>query len=175
MLDNADNNGTAVRQIAKELHFTLDSRRLRCFGYIINLIVRDILYNKETVIIIDEVDEEDEEDNDEDEGSTEDTLVEDEESPESQDTMDNEARCSRTVWGSDGALGKLHHIVRTIHSSSSLRLAFANLQDDSTTTERTYELLLDNVTRWNSTETMIERALKLQKTINLLTFTEQRS
>jgi len=44
MLDNATNNDTAITAIAKEFNFNPIKRRLRCSGYIINIIARHLLY-----------------------------------------------------------------------------------------------------------------------------------
>jgi len=44
MLDNATNNDTAMTAIIKEFDFNLIKRRLRCLGYIINIIARHLLY-----------------------------------------------------------------------------------------------------------------------------------
>jgi len=44
MLDNATNNNIAITAIVKEFNFNLIKRRLRCSGYIINIITRHLLY-----------------------------------------------------------------------------------------------------------------------------------
>ena len=44
MLDNATNNDTVMMAIAKEFDFDPIERRLRCLGYIINIIARHLLY-----------------------------------------------------------------------------------------------------------------------------------
>ena len=44
VIDNANNNDTAIDEIAEELGFNTLERRLRCAGHIINLIARHLLY-----------------------------------------------------------------------------------------------------------------------------------
>lgn len=44
VLDNASNNDTAMRAIAKEFDFDHKERRLRCAGHILNLIARHLLF-----------------------------------------------------------------------------------------------------------------------------------
>lgn len=44
VLDNAQNNDTAIEEIAEKLGFNPVERRLRCAGHIINLIARHLLY-----------------------------------------------------------------------------------------------------------------------------------
>jgi len=44
MLDNATNNNIVITAIIKEFNFNPIKRRLRCLGYIINIITRYLLY-----------------------------------------------------------------------------------------------------------------------------------
>jgi len=44
MLDNTTNNNTVITAIIKEFDFNPIKRRLRCLGYIINIITRHLLY-----------------------------------------------------------------------------------------------------------------------------------
>lgn len=55
-LDNASNNDTALVQIAaylaeRGIKFNSLERRLRCFGYVINLVVKVLLWDVNTEIL----------------------------------------------------------------------------------------------------------------------------
>jgi len=45
MLDNTTNNDIVIMAIIKEFNFNPIKRRLRCLGYIINIITRYLLYS----------------------------------------------------------------------------------------------------------------------------------
>lgn len=46
-VDNAANNDTALKVIGEQLGFRWEERRVRCFGHIINLVVRALLFGSE--------------------------------------------------------------------------------------------------------------------------------
>ena len=46
-VDNATNNDTALKVIGEQLGFQWEERRVRCFGHIINLVVRALLFGSE--------------------------------------------------------------------------------------------------------------------------------
>src|ERR1700761_9514033 len=46
-LDNATNNDTAIADLASEFGFDPLQRRVRCFGHIINLVVKALLFGSD--------------------------------------------------------------------------------------------------------------------------------
>lgn len=67
------------------------------------------------------------------------------------------------LWQSAGPIGQVHYIFTFIRSSSQRREDFLNLQDDL----HALTPLTNNQTRWNSTFIMLQRAIKLRKTVDL--------
>ena len=62
--DNADSNDTTIRSILQELRpeLSINNRRSRCLGYIINLAVKAFIFSKETntfKVLVDSVDKTD--------------------------------------------------------------------------------------------------------------------
>jgi hypothetical protein len=70
------------------------------------------------------------------------------------------------AWRRFGPIGKLHNIVIFVRRSSQRREHFLSLSEiDSEDAD--FMLVQDNVTRWNSTYLMIDRALKKQSEIDI--------
>lgn len=67
------------------------------------------------------------------------------------------------LWKQTGPVGQIHYISVFIRSSDQRRQAFIRFQDDDTLLQP----LNNNKTRWNSTFTMIQRALLLRQAIDL--------
>lgn len=137
MMDNADNNDTALRALRTMLPPTasLDPKesRLRCLGHMINLVVKALLYGSRSSALQKEL----------------------------QQVNDQEAF---KVWRQQGALGHLHNLVTYIDRSEQRQRAFEAAQKKvyvDAEYKQTLHLLKDTGVRWNSTYTMIERALNL--------------
>jgi hypothetical protein len=45
-MDNASNNNTALDELVKRMLINKARTRLRCFGYIVNLVVKALLFSK---------------------------------------------------------------------------------------------------------------------------------
>ncbi|KAF6512765.1 hypothetical protein HZS61_007571 [Fusarium oxysporum f. sp. conglutinans] len=138
MMDNAQDNDRAVLQLATRFGFDPDWRRLRCSGHVINLVVKAILYGKGV-------------------SKAERQL---------QCCNDQE---SFSVWRQRGVIGKVHNIVRYITRSDQRRQHFETLQAEALQDDELFSLQLikDGGIRWNSTFSMLERALKLRNAIEL--------
>jgi hypothetical protein len=139
MLDNATNNDTTVESIINELEsrgiitsMTALEMRLRCIGHIINLVVKALLFGKDTFAL-------------------------------EMDTVEF------ATWRKIGAIGKLHNIIRYIRASPQRRERFLTIQLDILQTTEAFVVRQNNDTRWNSTYNMIDRALKLRKSIEQFT------
>ena len=137
MGDNASNNDTTIQSINRRLQedrfdsFQWEERRLRCWGHIMNLVVKALLFGSKVFKL--EKERRDEEDI---------TTY------EQQQTL---------RWRALGAIGKGHNIIKFICISPQRRAAFLSqeLQKDSA-----FMLRADNDTRWNSTWNMIESLLR---------------
>lgn len=107
--------------------------RLRCLGHMINLVVKALLYGSRSSALQKEL----------------------------QQVNDQEAF---KVWRQQGALGHLHNLVTYIDRSEQRQRAFEAAQKKvyvDAEYKQTLHLLKDTGVRWNSTYTMIERALNL--------------
>lgn len=140
-LDNASNNDTAMEAIGKALNFNGRARRVRCFGHIINLVVKALLFGHDAEAFEDEM--------------------------ESDSIVDSKRH---EEWRRKGPIGKLHNFVLAIHKSDSLTALLRNLQQDffdqiedpNIRAKKPVDVVLDNLTRWLSQLYMIRRALRLR-------------
>ncbi|KJZ69141.1 hypothetical protein HIM_11471 [Hirsutella minnesotensis 3608] len=141
--DNAESNDTCLEHLSTEMGFSKQHRRLRCCGHIINLVARSILF-----------------------GTDADAFEEDcQAEKEIQDDM--------KLWRCKGPIGKLHNIVHWVqrsgqrieklHKLQSIENVALNLEDQTT-----YDVVLDNATRWNSSEAMMERGYQLRNALDSL-------
>lgn len=141
--DNAESNDTCLDELACELGFNKQHRRLRCCGHIINLVARSILF-----------------------GTDADVFEEDcQANKELQDEM--------KLWRAKGPIGKLHNIVhwvqrsgqriKKLHKLQSIENTALGLEDTTT-----YDVITDNATRWNSSEAMMERGYQLRNPLDSL-------
>jgi len=101
-LDNATNNDTALEHIAKHLQdvgiaFNPVQRRLRCFGYVINLVVKAFLWGTNSAAFEAEIN--------------------------SHHKIEQEAE-ELEAWRQKGPLGKLHNIITWISRSTQRRERF---------------------------------------------------
>lgn len=141
--DNAESNDTCLDELADELGFNKQHRRLRCCGHIINLVARSILF-----------------------GTDADAFEEDcQANKEIQDDM--------KLWRAQGPIGKLHNIVHWVQRSGQRIAKLHKLQSIENTALGledgvTYDVVMDNATRWNSSEAMMERGYQLRNPLDSL-------
>ena len=142
VMDNAGNNDTMIEAIARELPEVTKRSRLRCSGHILNLIVKSILYGQGISSFAREI-----------------VGCSDKETFE--------------LWRRFGAIGKVHNTIKWIMRSDSRRQLFISYQktdltnDDELFAHVEKLLVTDGGVRWNSTYYMLQRALELQRAIDL--------
>jgi hypothetical protein len=142
--DNASENAACLDLLGTELFINTGKRHVRCMGHVINLVAQEVLFGQD--------------------------LDAFEESLENLTTEEVELR----YWQRKGPIGRLHNLIRYICYSSNRRELFLKLQrdqPDSLRSERlrgkdAYELVHDNLTRWNSWYDAIERAIDLRHTVD---------
>jgi hypothetical protein len=149
MLDSASNNDTGV----EELYSLLVSRygeeavlipsiegRLRCFGHILNLSAKDMLFGSDS------------------------------EAFESQSINILDAKTEEAEflkWRKIGPVGKAHNFVLFIHRSSQRRDAFREVQTVVLKWSHSIMPSMNNATRWNSFFLMINDMLNLREAVDL--------
>ncbi|KAJ6436908.1 P-loop containing nucleoside triphosphate hydrolase protein [Purpureocillium lavendulum] len=146
-LDNAKNNDTAMEIIGGELGFVGSRRRGRCFGHILNLSAKAILFGHDADAFERHL-------------SGAEPLTE----------------AEHLIWRKKGPAGKLHNLVVAIHRSDLLtnmlrgiqREASVKLSDPKPNGRKPLDVILDNDTRWLSQLYMIRRALLLRDYIERL-------
>lgn len=140
-LDNASNMDSAMEEIGMKLGFEPKTRRIRCFGHVLNLVAKALLFGHSVDAFEEEVDGE-----------------------PALDATQHE------IWRKKGPIGKLHNLVHWIHRSDVLTYALRNLQSDHhqrsdnavDQAKKPLDVVVDNQTRWLSTLYMIRRALRLR-------------
>ena len=161
ILDNASSNDTCVTEILKALRIndTVERRRLRCLGHIINLGAKAFLFGPDPNAFEKEV--------------------------EISQRYEEEKK-EREIWRKRGPIGKLHNIIAYIRNTPQRREEFeekvkAELKkqkDHIAATARPDEdvdlvmkeplmVIQDNKTRWNSIFSMILRAFLLKDPLDL--------
>lgn len=141
-LDNAENNDTAMEVIGAELGFLGKARRGRCFGHILNLAAKAILFGKNVEAFEQQL-------------SGAEALSD----------------AEHQLWRKNGPVGKLHNLVAAINRSDILTYLLDNLQqrdidasDEPTVkSKKPLRVVIDNDTRWLSQLYMIRRALQLRE------------
>ena len=145
--DNATNNDTAIAELAvyfEDIGVEVNPQqsRVRCFGHIINLVVKAFLWGEDWQAFEAEI-------------STE---------PEIQ-----KAASALKLWRKKGPLGKLHNISSWILRTPQRRDRFSQkvkqLRSTSSSTSGPLLPMLGNVTRWSSDADSIERAFILKDAI----------
>ena len=145
VLDNATSNDTCITEVLQQLRTDLKpkDRRLRCFGHIVNLVAKAFLFGTEADAI--------------DANIAVNEIREDEVK-------------ALQLWRRHGAIGKLHNIIVFIRRTPQRREEFANLVNLQDAPGDDFDHLMvtaDNDTRWNSTYTKVQCALKLRDRIDL--------
>jgi hypothetical protein len=146
-LDNADNNDTALRTIGIELGFDGAQRRGCCFGHIVNLSAKALLFGSSTDAFENQL-----------------------------SGIEAFSEAEYELWQQKGPVGKLHNLVVDIHRSDRLTYLLRELQeydisksDDPKIRSRSpLSVVLENETRWLSQLYMIRRALKLRTYFQML-------
>jgi hAT family C-terminal dimerisation region len=160
VLDNASSNDTCVAEILKALNIddTVEHRRLRCLGHVINLAAKSFLFGANSDVFEKEIDM----------AQLEDEQVE------------------RDIWRKRGPVGKLHNVVKYIRNTPQRRedfediargelqrqkdrIAVTALPDEEAefVSREPLAVIQDNETRWNSVYCMIQRAFLLKDPLDL--------
>ncbi|OBS15938.1 hypothetical protein FPOA_27990 [Fusarium poae] len=140
-LDNAGNMDTAMEDIAEALGFDPKKRRVRCFGHVLNLVVKALLFGYKAEAFEAEIDGE---------------------------SVSGAAQ--HEIWRKKGPIGKLHNLVHWIHRSDKLTYRFRALQEElfqhsdnpKIRARKPVDVVRDNQTRWLSTLYMMRRGLLLR-------------
>lgn len=141
-VDNATVNDAALKVIGWKLGFPWEERRVRCFGHIINLVVRALLFGVEFDAFEQEVSA---------------GLL----------TIQHE----HEQWRKKGPVGKLHNFCQEVNRSDLWTKKLISAQEqrireahegDDIKKHRPVGVVTDNATRWLSQYFMMERALQLQ-------------
>lgn len=148
VLDNARNNDIVMAALADEFSFDVEHRRLRCLGYILNLVVKQLIFGINANAM------ETEDDSDVDFNFVSDELKK---------------------WRKKGPIGRLHNFVGTVSNSPQLiglllewqkeDIASGKLSHIDAATGKARKPLMpvsDNETRWNSRYRMMQRAKLLR-------------
>jgi len=139
VLDNASNNNTTLIKLAKTLGFDPKAKRLCYIGHISNLIAERYLYGQDV------------------------TKFEEQYSKAG-------APERRKLWRERNEVGKLHNLVAHVMASGKRTELFEALQSTvnvGIAEGKRWKLVLDGGIRWNSTYSMIRRALDLRNAINI--------
>jgi hypothetical protein len=120
-LDNATYNDTAMDTIGAALEFNGRSRRVRCFGHILNLVCKQLLFGHDSDAFEDEI-------------SADSTI----------DASRHEA------WRRKGPIGKLHNLIVVIHKSDVLTQLLRNLQQESFNISKRLKLSGRKIPGWIS-------------------------
>ena len=142
-LDNATSNDSTLRIVGLKLQelgikFDYQERRLRCFGHIINLVVKAFLYVVDTTNT---------ESLDREKGKEADLLFE--------------------YWRQRGPYSRLRNIITYICWTPQRREEFIHLTRESCPDTTAFLPIAANQTRWNSDYRAINRALELRTPIEL--------
>jgi hypothetical protein len=141
-VDNASNKDTALVDLAEQLRtagypsFDPVTSRLRCFGHVLNLAVKHILWGTDVDAFEGEI------------PAAHDQLVE------------------LRRWRRAGPLGKLHNTLTYILKTPQRRDAFAAVIRRLYPEESVFTVIVGNVTRWSSDYESILRAFRLRDAID---------
>jgi hypothetical protein len=128
MMDNATNNDRSLEELNKRIQenrgFGFDpiERRLRCFGHIMNLAVKDLLYGPK------KKKKQGRKNDDDDEMDTRTGPEEEDDVPggEDRDTEMTKRELEMRLWRALDAVGKAHNIVKYVRGKPQHRMAWAN-------------------------------------------------
>jgi hypothetical protein len=161
VLDNASSNDTCVAEILKALGIsdTVERRRLRCLGHIINLAAKAFFFGSDPNCFEEEI---------------------------QKTQRHDEGKKEREIWRKRGPFGKLHNIVMYILGTPQRREEFEDKvrgeierqkdhleetaqpdEDVESVIKHPLTVIRDNLTRWNSIFCMILRAFLLKDPLDL--------
>jgi hypothetical protein len=144
-VDNATNNDTALVVLAERLRsagypsFDPVADRLRCFGHVINLVVKRILWGTDV------------------------QAYEGERPPTRADIEELQR------WRRIGPLGKLHNTLTYILKTPQRRDAFEEVVRRLYVDETVFTVFVGNITRWSSDYESILRAFRLREAVDEFT------
>jgi hypothetical protein len=144
-VDNASNNDTALEEISRRLQaegypsFDPVEDRLRCFGHVLNLAVKALLWGANV------------------------DAFERENGNQPNREADDVAELVR--WRRKGPLGKLHNVLNYIRKTPQRLDRFAKLVKEIDPLETVHTVFVGNVTRWSSDYESLQRALRLREAI----------
>ena len=146
--DNPDFNDNTVRDVLAVLEPTYQywqERRGRCIGHIINLAAKAMIFGTDVDAFIEKVASE-----------TKAQLK------RNKDSM----RRAQEAWRSQGAVGKLHNLIRAIRISAQRSEYFKNISIGDDKIDK-LQPIQDNDTRWLSHYSSIERALLIKPRLHI--------
>lgn len=147
ILDNAQNNDTAMDFIGNKYGFDGRARRGRCFGHILNLSAKLLLHGNQSEDVT--------------------SFIE---------THEQLTEAEYDLWRKEGPVGKLRILVRAIDSSDRLTALLQDLQRVDITnatgllgrSKKPLHVVKDNQTRWLGSLYMMRRALRLRPYLEML-------
>ena len=142
-LDNAESNDTAMTALGDLFGFDGRQRRVRCFGHIINLVAKALLFGKDDEVF------------------------------DSEERLNVLDLAQHNLWRKKGPIGKLHNLVHWIHRSDRLTYLLRSLQQKKDGTTKPVDVVTDNMTRWLSHYKMMDRALLLREFLEDVVATER--
>lgn len=158
-LDNAAANTTFVKETSKLIKFDATDQRFQCYGHILNLGAQDLL----NVLKIDNSHCANNE-------NDYDGPIEDEDDEESEidadEKIENLLNSNNSKTEEKFPLLKLRKLFKLLKLSEQWRVKLKSCCD--VTEDKMYLPNMDVSTRWNSTISMINTALKMKKSLNLL-------
>lgn len=141
MADNVSSNDTCVGELTMHLGncFNASERRLRCFGHIVNLVVKALLFGKDA------------------EAFERETI--------NAAQIEDDFKQLR-AWRKKGPVGKIHNIVTHIRRTPQRIATFRSIQQVPGNMNSLL-VVADNSTRWNSVYNMLKMAFKLRTYIEV--------
>jgi hypothetical protein len=141
--DNAESNNTCLDELGFKFDFSKKRHWLQCCGHIINLVARSIFFETNA-----------------------DAFEED-------CGANKEVQDEIRLWRVKGPIGKLHNIVHWVQRSGQRIEKLHRLQRMENTDLNlehtlTYDVIMDNATRWNSSEAMMKRGYQLRNPLDSL-------
>jgi hypothetical protein len=141
VLNNTSNNNTTLVELLKTIGFNPKAKRLRCIGYIFNLIAEQYLYGQDVSKFEEEYKKAG--------------------APERQKLWRRRMEVGKlhNLVAHVIALGKRTDLFEALQGTANIGIAEG----------KRWKLVLDRGIRWNSTYIMIQRALELRDALNIYT------
>jgi hypothetical protein len=155
--DNAANNDATLRLLSHRIDVKPARERFSCSGYVINLIVKAILYYVDSECMLDAALSESDQGGDSELFDTS-TVSKFEAALRFKDEAS-----PLDTWRRKGPIGKLHNPIVHIESGSPRRRFFGTKQDETDT--RLHRVIVNGGVRWNSACEMVERAFQVKNAL----------